>query len=60
MSLRRIQNVSDRYCKDGYLKKDFPRSHFWEIYGQCTKFAGVTEISQFLVFHFTTPFSGWL
>ena len=35
-------------------------SHFWEIYGQCTKFSRVIEISQFLVFHFTTTFSGCL
>ena len=46
--------------KGGYLQKDLPRSHFWEIYGQCTKFARVTKVSQVLVFHFTTPFSGCL
>ena len=22
------------YCEDGYLQKDLPRPHFWEIYGQ--------------------------
>ena len=33
------------------------RSHFWEIYGQCTKFPRVVKVSQVLVFHFTTPFS---
>ena len=33
-------------------------SHFWEICGQCRKFARVIKISQILVFHFTTPFSG--
>ena len=27
---------------------------------QCTKFARVTKVSQILVFHFTTPFSGCL
>ena len=32
--------------------------HFREIYGQCTKFARVTTVSQVLVFHFTAPFSG--
>ena len=31
-SSRRIQHVSKMYCNDGYLQKDFPRSHFWEIY----------------------------
>ena len=36
------------------------RSHFWEVYGQCAKFAWVIKISQVLVFHFTTPFSGCL
>ena len=33
------------------------RSHFWEIYGQCTKFPRVVKVSQVLVFHFTAPFS---
>ena len=36
------------------------RSHFWEIYGQCTKFPKVVIVSQVLVFHFTTSFSGCL
>ena len=57
---RRIHNVSEPYCKDGYLQKDLPRSHFWEIYGQCTKFARVKTVSQVLIFHFTTPFVGCL
>ena len=48
------------YCKDRYQQKDSPRSHFWEIYGKCRKFARVIKISQVLVFHFTTPFSGCL
>ena len=48
------------YCKYGYLQKDLLRSHFCEIYGQCTKFAKVMKIYQVLVFHFTTPFSGFL
>ena len=38
-SSRSIQHVSETYCKDGYLYRDLPRSHFWEIYGQCTKFS---------------------
>ena len=36
-----------------------PRSHFREIYGQCTKFPRVIKISQVLIFQFTTPFSGY-
>ena len=60
MSSRRIHNVCEAYCKDGYLEKDLPRSHFCEIYVQCTKFARVTTVSQVLVFHFTAPFSGYL
>ena len=59
-SLRCTQHVCKTYCKHGYLQKDLPRSHFWEIYGQCTKFAKVIKISQVLVFYFTTPFSGCL
>ena len=55
-----IQHVSETYCKDGYLQRDLPRSHFWEIYGQRTKFARVMKISQVLVFHFTTHFCGGL
>ena len=59
-SSKRIQHVPQMYCKDGYPQKDLLRSHFWEIYGQCTKFAKIIKISQVLVFHFTTPFSGFL
>ena len=43
-----------------YLQKDLPGSHFWEIYGQCTKFVIVIKVYQVLVFHFTAPFSGCL
>ena len=49
--------VFEKYCKDGYLHKDLPRSHFWEIYGQSTKFARVIKISQVLVYYFTTHLS---
>ena len=43
------------------LQKDSPRPrHFWQIYGKCRKFARVIKISQLLVFHFTTLFSGCL
>ena len=48
------------YCKDGYLQKDLPRSHFSENYGQWTKSSRVIKFSQVLVFHFTTPVSGCL
>ena len=34
-----------------------PRSHFWEVYDQYTKFPRGINDSQVLVFHFTTPFS---
>ena len=54
--MTRIQRVSETYCKDGYLYKDLPRSHFWEIYGQCTNFARVIKVSQILVSYLTTPF----
>ena len=50
MSLRHIQHVFETYCKDGYLQEDWPRSYFWEIYGQCTKFSRKITISQVLVF----------
>ena len=45
-SLRSIQHVCETYCKDRCLQKDSPRSHSWEIYGKCTKFARVIKISQ--------------
>ena len=37
-----------------------PRLHFGKIYGQCTKFPRVIKVSQVLVFHFATLFSGCL
>ena len=37
-----------------------PRSHLWKMYGQCTKIPRVIKVSQVLVFHFTTLFSGCL
>ena len=55
-----MQHVSQTYCKEGYLQKDFLRSYFSEIYSQCTKFGRVIKISQLLAFYFTTPFSGCL
>ena len=60
-----FQDVFETYSKrfwDVLLRRlstgGLPRSHFWEIYGQCTKFPRVIKVSQVLVFHFTTPFSG--
>ena len=50
----------ETYCRDVYLQKDLSRSHLQEIYGQCTKFARITKVSQILVSHFTAPFSGRL
>ena len=38
-SLRSIQHVCKTYCKDRCLQNVSPRSHFWEIYSKCTKFA---------------------
>ena len=66
----RLQDVLQRCLQDfsktyhrvklfGWVK-DVSRSHFQEIYGQCRKFASVIKISQVLVFHFTTSFSGCL
>ena len=61
-----FQDVFETYSKrfwDVLLRRlstgGLPRSHFWEIYGQCTKFPRVIKISQVLIFHFTTPFSGY-
>ena len=61
-----FQDVFKTYTKrfwDVLLRRlstgGLPRSHFWESYGQCTKFPRVIKISQVLNFHFTTPFSGY-
>ena len=61
-----FQDVFETYSKrfwDILLRRlstgGLPRSHFWEIYGQCTKFPRVTKISQVLIYYFTTPFSGY-
>ena len=53
-SLRSVQRVCMRYCKDRCLQKDWPRSHFWEIYLKCT------NLQVLVFFQFTTPFSGCL
>ena len=50
-----LTSLLEKYCKDGLLQKDLPRSHFWETYGQCTKFPRVIKISQVLVFYFNIP-----
>ena len=54
--LRGIEHVCKTYSKDCCLQKDSPRSHFWEIYSKCTKFARVIKISQVLVFQFYYTF----
>ena len=54
--LRGIEHVCKTYWKDCCLQKDSPRSHFWEIYSKCTKFARVIKISQVLVFQFYYTF----
>ena len=54
-SSKRFWDVLLRWLSTGGL----PRSHFWEIYGRCTNFPRVIKISQVLIFHFTTPFSGY-
>ena len=43
-------------AKDGYLQKDLPKSHFWEIYGQSAKFARVIKI---LVAAYRSVFRTW-
>ena len=66
-SLKRLQDIFKTSCKD--IFKTFsrrttrlnclPRSHLWEIYGQCRKFVSVLKFIKFyhnsmvLVFHFT-------
>ena len=67
-SSKRVQDIFKTSCKDvfkTFSRRIFrlnclPRSHFWEIFGQCRKFASVMKISQVLVYHFTTSFSGCL
>ena len=62
-----FQDIFKTYSKlflDVLLRRlstgDLLRSHFWPIYGQCAKFPRVIKVSQVLVFHFITPFSGCL
>ena len=52
---KRFWDVLLRWLSTGGL----PRSHFWEIYGQCTKLPRVIKFSQVLIFYFITPFSGY-
>ena len=47
MTLRCIQNISGTYCKNGYLQRDLPRSHLWEIYG---RLKNLQEPQKFLKF----------
>ena len=62
-----FQDVFETYSKhfwDVLIRRLFtgglPRSHFWEICSQCTKFPRVITVSQVSVFHFTILFSGCL
>ena len=58
ISLRRLAKTYPRYFWTVLLRRlsagGLPRSHFWEIYGQCTKFPRVIKVLQVLVSHFTT------
>ena len=44
-----------RTAKTVIYRRIYP-ARFWDIYGQCIKFARMLKISQVLVFHFTTSF----
>ena len=66
-SVTQFQHVFETYSKrfwDVLLRLlstgGLPRLHFGKTYGQCTKFPRVIKVSQVLVFHFTTLFSGCL
>ena len=41
------------YCQDGYLQKDLPRLHFWEICGQYLKTVWVIKTFEVFVLVFT-------
>ena len=47
--LAKISRYQDVFKTYHQVKQDLPRSHFWEIYGQCRKFASAIKISQVLV-----------
>ena len=53
-------HFSVTYCKDGYLQKDLPWSHFSKVYGQCTALKEWKKIAQVLAFHFALRFSSCL
>ena len=64
--VKQFHDVFETYSKrfwDVLLRRlstgGLPRPHFREIYGHCAKFPRVIKISQVLIFHFTTPFSGY-
>ena len=61
-SSRPIQHVFETYCEDDYLQKDFPWSHFWEIYGQDVKFPRVNSLDIPILFStvFLKHFMKWL
>ena len=56
MSLRYIQNVSETYFKDACLGHASSEKFMVNV----LKFARVSKVSQILVSHFKTPFSGYL
>ena len=52
-SSKRLQDIFKTSCKDIFSRhiirlNCLPRSHLWEIYGQCRKFVSVIKISQVL------------
>ena len=49
-SSRRIRHIFETYYENDYLQKDFPSSHFWEIYGQLTKFPKVNSLDIYRYF----------
>ena len=60
-----LQDIFRMSCKDFFKTLSrriirlncLPRSHFWEIFGQCRKFLKFYHKSMVLVFAFTTSFS---
>ena len=55
---RHLRDVFKTFLRRTARTIIYRRSHFWEIYGQCTKFPRVIKISQVLIFHFTAPYGG--
>ena len=42
--LRQIQEVFETYCKNDYLQRDLPKSHYGEDFGQGTKFQTLNSL----------------